>query len=306
MKRNSMMIKRMLIGLAGVVVLLAGYGIIISPQAGIKNSNGTLEIVAAENFWGSLISQIGGTHVHVTSLVNDPNADPHEFSSSATTARAVATANYVVVNGAGYDSWADKLINGSHNDSRKVLTVADLLNKKNGDNPHFWYNPAYVDQVTAKMTQDLSALDPANADYYKEQYRKLQADLAVYQDQIEKVKQEYVGTKVAATEDIFDYLARAAGLTLVSPSAFTQAVAEGNDPPTDSIVQFQQQLKSGAVKVLVFNQQTETPLTDAMKKLANDNHIPIVGITETTQPASAQFQDWMNVEIIALQDALKQ
>ena len=119
-----------------------------------------------------------------------------------------------------------------------------------------------------QMEQDLIALDSANASYYEEQYATLQASLAQYQNRIATIKQQYSGTKVAATEDIFVYLANAAGLDLVSPPAFTEAVAEGNDPPAASIVQFEEQLKSGDVKVLVYNQQTVTPLTDSMKALA--------------------------------------
>ena len=110
--------------------------------------------------------------------------------------------------------------------------------------------------------------------------------------------------KVAATESIFAYLANATGLELVSPPAFTQAVAEGNDPPVESIVQFETQLKSGNVSVLVYNQQTVTPITNNMKKLATEEGMPVIGITETIQPPNISFQDWMNSELISLQNAL--
>lgn len=266
--------------------------------------NGTIYVVAAENFWGNLASQIGGSHVQVLSIVSDPNADPHEYESNATDARAIATANYVIENGAGYDSWVDKLLGASSDPNRKVLNVATLLGKKEGDNPHFWYSPAYVNQVTAQMEQDLIALDPANASYYEGNYKMLQASLAQYQNRIATIQQQFGGAKVAATEDIFVYLADAAGLDLVSPPAFIQAVAEGNDPPASSIVEFENQLKSGAIRVLVYNQQTITPLTESIKKLAADQGIPVIGVTETIQPPDASFEDWMNAELIELQNAL--
>jgi zinc/manganese transport system substrate-binding protein len=244
--------------------------------------------------------------VQVLSVVSDPNADPHEYESNATDARAVATANYVIENGAGYDSWVDKLIGAgsSQSPNRKVLNVADLLGKREGDNPHFWYNPTYVNQVIAQMEQGLVALDPANASYYEANYAALQSSLAQYQDRIATIKQQFGGTKVAATEDIFAYLADAAGLDLVSPPAFIEAVAEGNDPPAASVVTFENQLKSGQVKVLVYNQQTVTPLTDNMKKLAADQGIPVIGVTETIQPPDVSFEDWMNAQLIELQNAL--
>ena len=154
------------------------------------------------------------------------------------------------------------------------------------------------------MEKDFIALDPADQAYFQQQYQKLQGSLAGYQDRIKNIKAQFGGTKVAATEDIFQYLANAAGLDLVSPPPFIQAVAEGNDPPTSSVVQFQQQLESGQVKVLVYNEQTVTPLTQNVKKLAAEHNIPIVGITETVQPPDTSFQDWMSAELINLENAL--
>jgi zinc/manganese transport system substrate-binding protein len=271
---------------------------------GAARTTNKLEIVAAENFWGSLVAQLGGEHVDVVYIVSDPNADPHEFASSAATARVFANADYVIVNGAGYDSWGDKLLNADNNPQRKVLDVADLLGKKAGDNPHFWYSPTYVNQVVEKMKDDLIALDPKNAADYRQQYEALQSSLAQYQNRITSIRSQFKGTKVAATEDIFTYLAEAAGLDLISPRAFMAAVGEGNDPPVQSIIDFQNQIKGKEPAVLVYNQQTVTPLTEGMKKMANGEGIPVVGITETVQPPDATFQEWMDAELISLENAL--
>jgi zinc/manganese transport system substrate-binding protein len=298
--------------LIGILVVLAVVisGIFIftarQPAAAPQAANGkVLQVVAAENFWGSLISQLGGTHVQVLSIVSDPNADPHEYESNTTDARAVADADYVIVNGAGYDSWMDKLVSAGGNPNRTVLTVADLLGKKDGDNPHFWYDPAYVNQVVLQMESNLIALDPANADYYQQQYASLQASFSGYQNQITGIKQQYGGTNVGATEDIFVYFADAAGLNLTTPPEFIQAVGEGNDPPAASVVTFQNQIKAKQIKVLVYNIQTVTPITESIKSLAAAEGIPIVGISETTQPPGAVFQDWMSTEVEALQKALQ-
>jgi len=275
-----------------------------APHTNIANTSATIQIVAAENFWGSIVSQLGGTHVHVVSIVSDPNADPHEYESSATNAREVATANYVIENGAGYDSWMDKLLSAGDNPDRKTLNVANMLGKKDGDNPHFWYYPDYVNQVIAKMESDLIAIDPANANYYRAQYAPLQNNLKPYQDRVASIKQQFGGTLIASTESIFVYPSQALGLDLASPTEFMDAIDEGNDPSAQSVIQFEGLLKNNQVKVLVYNEQTVTPITLTMKKLAGDANIPVVGITETIQPPDASFQDWMNAELINLQNAL--
>lgn len=269
-----------------------------------NNSSSTIQIVAAENFWGSLVSQLGGSHVQVLTIVSDPNADPHEYESSNADARAIANARFVVINGAGYDDWAIKLIGAGNHPNQKVLNVADLLGKKKGDNPHFWYSPSYVNRTINQIYTNLVSIDPANEAYYKQQYATLNQSLGAYNSRISEIKQHFAGAKVAATENIFEYLANATGLDLVSPPEFMQAAAEGNDPPVQSITQFQQLLQNGNVTMLVYNQQTVTPLTQNIKSLAAQKGIPIVGVTETIQPSDLSFQDWMNAELVSIQNAL--
>ncbi|HUY53208.1 MAG TPA: zinc ABC transporter substrate-binding protein [Candidatus Dormibacteraeota bacterium] len=293
--------------LISIVILAAGlsfYQLTKVNRQKTSNQVSKIQIVAGENFWGSLVSQIGGNKVNVTTIVSDPNADPHEYETNSIDARAIANANYVILNGAGYDSWGNKLLSGSPNNTRRVLIVAKLLNKVNGNNPHFWYDPTYVNQVILKMESDLINLRPNDKSYFQNQYKQLQISLNVYQNQITNIKKHYTGVTVATTENIFNYLANATGLNLVSPSTFTQAVAEGNDPPTSSIIEFRNQLTHGQVKLLVYNQQTVTPLTDSIKQLAIKQQIPIVGITEIIQPTGTRFQDWMNRQVTSIKNAL--
>jgi zinc/manganese transport system substrate-binding protein len=240
----------------------------------------------------------------VLSIVTDPNADPHEYESNSQNAQAVANAAFVVVNGAGYDDWALKLIAASNTPHQVVLNVADLLGKKEGDNPHFWYSPYYVNDSVKAMYLDLISIDPTDTVYFTQQYASLRASLGQYNARINEIRQQFAGTRVAATESIFEYVANATGLDLVSPPAFMEAVAEGNDPPAQSVVQFQQLIQSGNLSVLVYNAQTVTPLTQNIKAMAAAKGIPIVAVTETIQPPDVSFQDWMNAELITLQNAL--
>jgi zinc/manganese transport system substrate-binding protein len=265
-----------------------------------------IHVVAAENFWGSLITQLGGTRVSVTSIVSDPNADPHEYESNTANAMAIANAQLVIINGAGYDTWAQQLIASSNTPHQVVLNVQELINQTVDANPHFWYSPTYVNETVKAMYQDLVSIDPSHASYYAQQYNALNASLAEYNARINEIRQQFGGVKVASTESIFAYVANATGLDLVSPPAFMEAVAEGNDPPALSIVQFDQLITNGTVKVLVYNEQTVTPLTQSIKALASQHNIPIVPVTETIQPPDVSFQVWMNAQLIVLQNALNQ
>jgi zinc/manganese transport system substrate-binding protein len=295
---------RALIALGAVVLpLLAGCG-----EASIADpggaTDGRLVVVAAENTWGSIAAQLGGSHVTVTSIVSDPNADPHEYETSPSDARLMASANYVIVNGAGYDSWANQLLDAQPETGRKVLNVANLVGKKAGDNPHFWYDPAYVSQVIARITADYTALQPALSAFYASQAAAFQQSLQPYKDRLAYVTQHFAGTPVAATESIFQYLAASVHLDLVTPYAFMEAVAEGNDPPASTLVTFTEQIREKAFRVLVFNLQTVTPLTTQLKEEASAQDIPVVGVSETIQPPIATFEEWMDGQLDALVNGL--
>jgi zinc/manganese transport system substrate-binding protein len=267
-----------------------------------------LQVVAAENFWGSLVAQLGGNRTSVTSIVTDPNTDPHEYQSSAADAVAFANANFVIENGAGYDSWADNLLSANPSSSRAVLNVAHLLGKQEGDNPHFWYSPAYVNTTVHQMYLDLLSIDSSGANYYYQQYQQLNASLRPYNARINEIAHKYGGVRVASTESIFQYLAEAANLSLISPYPFMQAVSEGNEPSPGCIAVFESQLQNrgspGNATVLVYNVQTVTPLTQQMTSLATSHGIPIVSVSETIQPPDTDFETWMNGQLLQLQTAL--
>ncbi len=263
-----------------------------------------LTIVAGENFWGSIVSQLAGRAAKVTSVVSDPNADPHNYETSSDDARTFAAADYVVLNGAGYDTWAQKLISANPNAKRKVFTIAGLLGKKDGDNPHFWYNPDYVTSVANQVTADLKSIDPQDGSYFDAQRAAFDTTMAPVRARLAAIRAKFAGTPVASTESIFVYLADYLGLNVISPAEFMNAVAEGNDPPAPSVVTFDNLLTNKQVKVLVYNEQTSTVVTTNLKKLATGAGIPVVGVTETIQPADATYEEWFGAELIDLQNAL--
>ena len=183
--------------------------------------------------------------------------------------------------------------------------LADLVGKKEGDNPHLWYNPDYVNQAIAKMESDLISIDPSHKNDYEQNYQKFNnLRFLNIKTELQILNKNLAEQKLPLQKIFLHILLQRPDLILISPPAFIQAVAEGNDPPANSIVEFENQLKSKEPQVLVYNQQTVTPLTENIKKLAADNGIPVIGVTETIQPPDVSFQDWMNAELISLENAL--
>jgi zinc/manganese transport system substrate-binding protein len=290
----------MVVAIAVLAVVAACSG----PASSGGSGGSALKVVAAENFWGSIAVQIGGSHANVQSVLTDPNADPHLYPSNTNDSRAIATADVVIVNGAGYDNWAVDMIAAGKSGSRKVLNVAETLGKKEGDNPHFWYSPAWVAQIADKITATFKSADSADSAYFDQQRSALDAALKPYRDRVAEIKQKFTGVKVGATENIFVYLAAATGLDLISPPEFMQAVAEGTEPPANTVIQFEKQIQQKEAKVLVYNVQTGMATTTNIKHMAAAADIPVVGVSETLQPESATFQEWQLAQLIALENAL--
>src|ERR1700730_1065348 len=288
--------------LVGSVVLMAAGSACTSGSS--TAHAGSLNVVAGENFWGSVAVQLGGSKVNVLSVVTDPNADPHEYPSTTNDARAFAEAALVILNGAGYDDWGQKLLDANSSNHRQVLNVANLLSKKAGDNPHFRYDPVSVVKVADAITAKYKAIDSGDASYYATLRNAFTAALQPYLTRIAEIKQKFSGVKVGSTESIFVYMANALGLNLISPAEFMQAVSEGNDPPAASVVDFQNQITGKQIKVLVYNVQTATAVTTNVKHMAQAADIPVVGVSETLQPETVTFQDWQLAQLIALQNAL--
>jgi zinc/manganese transport system substrate-binding protein len=290
-------------GLLAITVFLGGV-LWLPTSAAASGGHAVIDVVAAENTWGSLASQLGGNRVDVVSIVSDPNADPHEYESNPNDARDFAEARFVIVNGAGYDDWAVQLIGAEAVPGRKELDVARLLDEGSTANPHFWYGPGYVDRVINKITADYEAIDPADRRYFAQRHAAVETAFQPERAALAYLRKHFSGTSVAATESIFAYLAQYVHLDLVTPSSFMEAVAEGNDPPAQSVATFYRQIAAKAFRVLVYNVQTVTPLTTSLKAAAAQADIPVIGVSETIQPPIDTFEQWMTGQLSALANGL--
>ena len=179
------------------------------------------------------------------------------------------------------------------------------MGKKKGDNPHFWYNPAYVTQVADRITSSLKAIAGADAGYFDQQRSQLTTAFKPYMDEVANIERSYSGVPIGATESIFAYMAATLGLNLTTPPEFMSAVAEGTDPPAGAVATFQSQISANQIKALVYNVQASTAVTTNLKALATARGIPNVGVSETLQPDNVSFQDWQLKQLQELEVALK-
>jgi zinc/manganese transport system substrate-binding protein len=263
-----------------------------------------VRVVAAENFWGSLVRQIGGRHVQVTSIITNPNADPHTYEPTSVDARALAAAQMVIENGVGYDPWMPRLIAATQG-TQTVLDVGHLIGAPVGGNPHRWYNPTDVRAVTGRITADLSALDPADRAYFARQRDRLvNVALREYDTLIATIKARYGGTPVGASESIFAMMAPALGLRLITPYSFLKAISEGTEVSAADKLTIDQQIRHHKIKIYVYNSQNVTP--DVLAQLAEVRamHIPTATITETLVPPTSSFQAWQVRELRGIAAAL--
>ncbi len=269
--------------------------------------SGKLQVVAAENFWGSIASQLGGSKVAVQSVIVNPSTDPHSYEPTASDGVVLAKSQMAIVNGIGYDAWASKLLAANPSSSRKVLDVGDLLGLVEGDNPHQWYSPSSVRRVIDQIVADYKQLDLKDSAYFDQQRTKFETQgLAEYNKMIATIRARYAGVPVGYSESIFQPLGAALGLKLLTPYSFATAIAEGTDVRAADKQTVDTQAQNRLIRVWVYNSQNATPDVQRVNQLARAAHIPITTITETLSPASATFEQWQVAELQNLQQALHQ
>jgi zinc/manganese transport system substrate-binding protein len=268
-------------------------------------SGGRIRVVAAENFWGSIARQLGGDRVSVTSIISNPNADPHSYEPTPGDGRTVATAQLMVLDGIGYDPWAQQLLAANPTSGRTVLNVGDLVGVPVGGNPHRWYDPTNVRQVIAQITADYRAIDPKDAAYFDNRRQVYEhVTLAPYNALISTIRTKYAGTPIGASESIVSPLAQALGLNMLTPASFLQAISEGSDPTAADKATIDQQISKRQIAIYVYNSQNATPDVAAQVAAAKANHIPVATVTETLVPANQTFQAWQVRELQGIESAL--
>ncbi len=265
-------------------------------------ADGTIAIVAAQNFYGDIARRIGGDRVSVASIMSNPDQDPHLFETTPGVVRQIADARIVILNGANYDPWMEKLIAAAPRPGRTIISAAQLVNAKPGDNPHLWYAPAAMPAVAKAIAAALTQADSAHIADYAARLGSTLADLDRIAQRIAQIKAKHAGKPVTATEPVFGPMAAALDLTMRNQN-FQLAMMNDTEPSARDVAAFEDDLKNGKVKVLIYNKQVSEKLTERMLAIAAKAKVPVVGVTET-QPANVSFQDWMLGELDALDKAL--
>lgn len=268
-----------------------------------SDSPGVINVVATENFYGNIAQQVGGNRVSVTSILANPNVDPHEYQASVQTEIIVSKAALVIENGGGYDDWMNKLLAAAPNSNRLLIKGYDVATTHLPENEHIWYSFDNVAAIAQAITNDLKQLDPAHSATFENNLQKFKQSLQPLRQKIAAIKAKYAGTPVGLTETIYLYQAVPEGLNVLTPFAFEQAIAEGNDPSASSLATTTDQIENRQVAILIYNEQTITPVTTNLENLARSKGIPVVPVSET-MPPDQTYQSWMIDQLNVLEAAL--
>lgn len=285
--------------IALICTLIISKCVISSYQTAQKTaSSSKIEIVASTNVWGDIASQVGGDNVEVVSILSDPSADPHLYESDAKTASQIARAQLIIMNGLGYDEFMDKLLAVAPDQNRTVLTVSDVLKSDTDTNPHLWYDLSRIQEVAVAIQDQLIKIDPEHAFVYQ---KNTQVFVASLQPLLAKLTVQSGG--VAYTERVPEYLTSELGLTNKTPDGFANSVENGTEPSPAQVQEFEAILKSGQVRVLLYNNQTTNDVTEQVKKTAQEAGVAVVGVSETI-PKGKNFQTWQLAQLNAILEAL--
>ena len=258
-------------------------------------TGGPIKVIAAENFYGGVAQQIGGPQVAVTSVMSNPDQDPHLFEASPSVVRDLTSADLVIYNGADYDPWMAKLLTVATRPGRTVIVAADLVHRQAGDNPHLWYDPGTMPAVAKSIADALAKIDPAHAADYQARLAAFLAALKPIDEKVEAIRKKYAGVPVTASEPVFGYMAAALGFKMRNEK-FQIAIMNDTEPSARDVAAFERDLKEHKVRVMFYNKQASDKIVQHLVELARASSVPVVGVTELVPPGMT-FQQWMLSEL---------
>ena len=292
-------------GAAVTASVLSACSIGASAAGGSGADPGKIVAVGAENEYADVIGQVGGKYVQVSAIMSNPNTDPHTFEASPAVAREINAAQLIVQNGVAYDTFMSTIESAAGSSNSKVVDVQKLLGLPDSTaNPHLWYNPDTMPKVADAIASDLAAIQPAHAAYFKANAKSFVASLDSWYSAIAAFKKAYAGVPVATTEPVADYMLQAVGADNRTPWTFQADIMNGVDPSPQNVALQKSLFTDHKVKVFLYNQQVTDPLTESLITLANQNHIPVVGVYETMPTPGYDYQTWMLTEVQDLRKAV--
>jgi len=262
-----------------------------------------VSVAVSVDQWGDIVSELGGACANVKTVLASSSVDPHDYEPSPADAASFTGAALVVVNGAGYDSWASKLAASSAPNAH-LVSAAAATKTPDGANPHLWYMPSAVTTVADAVTGELSKIDPQAADYFNQRRAQFTTAMTPNVNLIAKIKNAAGGKSYGATETIFDYQAQALNLVNKTPDGYQRATANESDPSPADISTFLKALSAKQIDVLIYNTQTEGSIPEQIRSAAQQAGVPIVNVTETVPPGQTTFEGWQYSQLVALGKAL--
>jgi zinc/manganese transport system substrate-binding protein len=298
--RLSARIAAAVVGAVALGVVLAGCsGSAYDPPAGIR-------VVASTNVYGSLAKTIGGAQAIVTSIIDDPSKDPHEYQADARTQLAISRAQVVIENGGGYDDFVDTMLSASGN-SHVALINAVKASGYDSTIPdfdeHVFYDYATVGKVIDAIVADFTKADPSHRALFAERGATLERKIGALQGSELNLSGATTGVGVAITEPVPNYVLGALGMKVVTPIAFSRAIDQGTDVPATVLEQTLATLSSGEAELLVYNVQTSGAQTDAVLAAAKKAGIPAVPVSETLPPG-IDYVTWQRGLLATIAQAL--
>ena len=263
-----------------------------------------LDVVVSVGQWGDLTQRVAGDCATVTTVVASGAVDPHDFEPGTADLAAFSDADLVVVNGAGYDSWAEDAV-ATLDPEPVVVSAAEVAGAADGDDPHLWYEPAAVHAMGPAVAEELGALSPDAAGYFDERADAWQSDLRRYTDAVTALSSAVGGRTYAATETVFDRMAATIGLTDATPEGYRRSVGNESEPAPGDLAAFEAALADGSVDVLVHNVQTSGSVPELLIAAAEEAGVPVVEVTESAPDADGSFVAWQLDQLSRLSDALQ-
>jgi zinc/manganese transport system substrate-binding protein len=292
---------------AAAALALAGCSASADPANTPSNDLSRLTVVASTNVWGDVAKQVGGDRISVTSIIDDPSKDPHEYQASGQDQLTLSKAKVVVVNGGGYDDFVGEML-AALRSKPVVLNATDISgydqHPSDGEfNEHLWYDLPTVKKVAERLEKVFAKARPAASATFAANEKRFEASLAQLVAREKSLEAKYAGEGAAITEPVPLYMLEAVGLVDKTPQKFSEAIENDTDVAPSVLQDTLDLFSRHEVALLAYNEQTTGAQTQKVLNTAKANDVPVVPVDETL-PEGKTYLTWMRANLDAIGTAL--
>lgn len=294
----------------------------------IENAEDKLEVYTSFYPLYDFATKVGGDKVKVVNLV-PAGVEPHDYEPSAKEVASLEKADVFIYNGAGMESWTDKVLAALQNQDLKVVEASQNIefieghvhdheeeeheehkedeheeHEEHGLDPHVWISIKNAKIEMENIKNALVEADPENKDYYEANYASYAEKFDALDQEFKETLAPFENRDIIVAHEAFGYLCKDYDLNQVG----IEGISADSEPDPARMAEIVDFAKEHQMKVIFFEELVSPKVAKMVAKEVGAEAMvlnPLEGLTEEQLSAGEDYLSVMKQNLEALTKALQ-